>query len=133
MASTLLLRCSPKERDLGLEVARALSRAGWEVAAPDLDLRFVRGLPEFDRPPAACVLFVTRSWSGSADARRALEEARAAALPTWIAWWDENAPSDFLGERGEEGVAEILYLCLLPRTDRLARLVEGIRAGLASR
>jgi len=120
MASTLLLRCSPKERDLGLEVARALSRAGWEVAAPDLDLRFVRGLPEFDRPPAACVLFVTRSWSGSADARR-------------IAWWDENAPSDFLGERGEEGVAEILYLCLLPRTDRLARLVEGIRAGLASR
>ena len=133
MAATLLLRCSPRERDLGLEVARELARAGYEVSAPDLDLRFVRGLPQFDTPPSGCVLFVTRSWSGSPESRRALEEARAAGLPTWIAWWDENAPSDFLGEQRGAGIAEILYLCLLPRPDRLPRLIEGIRAGLAAR
>lgn len=133
MTATLLLRCSPAERDLGLEVAREVSRAGYEVSAPDLDLRIVRTPPEFESPPSGCILFVTRTWSGSPEARRALAEARAAGLPIWIAWWDEDAPSDFLGERRGEGVAEILYLCLLPRPDRLPRLIEGVRAQLARR
>lgn len=133
MAATLLLRCSPAERELGLEVARELSRAGFEVTAPDLDLRFVRTLPAAETPPIGCILFVTRSWSGSPQSRHALEEARAEHLPTWIAWWDEDAPSDFLGERRSEGVVEILYLCLLPRPERIPRLIEGVRAELARR
>jgi hypothetical protein len=133
MAATLLLRCSPVERELGLEVARELSRAGFEVTAPDLDLRFVRTIPASEATPSACILFVTRSWSGSLQSRRALDEARTARLPTWIAWWDEDAPSDFLGERESAGIVEILYLCLLPRPERIARLIEGVRAELAGR
>lgn len=124
MAADLLLRCSPVRRALALEVAGALAAAGFEVALPDLG---------GDEPTGArgWVLLVTREWSRSPELGRALEAARAAGVPTWIAWWDEDAPSDFLGD-GNGGAADILYLCLLPRPERAAKLVAEIRAELGA-
>lgn len=123
MAVHIVLRCSPERRALALEVMAALAAAGYEIAAPDL------GADAATDAASGWVLLVTREWSRSPELGRALEAARAAGVPTWIAWWDEDAPSDFLGDDRAES-ADILYLCLLPRPERAPKLVAEIRAEL---
>jgi hypothetical protein len=133
--ATVLLRCAHDEREIALEAAAALAAVGLEVAAPDLQ---PGDAGERERAAAAaltaarlCLVLVTRGGSRGGEVGRAVAAARAAGVRTLLAWWDEDAPSDFLGDaNGEERVA-IVYSCLLPRPERLPRLAEQIAAELS--
>jgi hypothetical protein len=135
MAADVVLRCPYEERELALEAAAALAAAGLVVAAPDLQ---PMDAPERERSSVAalgsarlCLIVVTREGTRRGEVGRALAAARAAGIRTILAWWDEDAPSDFLAETTGEERETIVYSCLLPRPERLPRLVEPIVAELS--
>jgi hypothetical protein len=91
------------------------------VDRPDLE---VEAVPDAD----LAVVLVTRRSSGTPELNETIEALAAAGLRTLLAWWDEDAPSDFLSEQAAED--EIFYACFLPRPHRAAALVERLRAEL---
>lgn len=121
MPPDVLLRCSPGERELAGEIVAALAGANVSVAAPDLG-----GASVESSAARLCLILVTRAWTSTPGLLAALAEARAAAQPVLLAWWDEDAPSDFLGEPDNHPSSAILYLCFLPRPERATRLVARV-------
>jgi len=119
----LVLACVPGDQPLADEVARALAAEGMVVERPDLA---VEAAPDAD----LAVVLVTRQSSGTPELNETIEALAAAGLRTLLAWWDEDAPSDFLSEQAAED--EIFYACFLPRPHRAAALVERLRAELGA-
>ncbi len=113
----VLLAFAPEDSELGREVIAALSVAGFDVAL----------WPGADDPSAArlVVFLVTRHWSRSRSLNEAIEAAAARGVRALIAWWDEDAPSDFLTDRAAND--EIFYACFLPRSHRPPALAERLR------
>ena len=71
------------------------------------------------------VLLVTRGWSCLPDLNRFVDAAAASGQRAVLAWWHEDAPSDFLSDGAARD--EIFYACFLPRPQRAAGLVERLR------
>jgi len=119
----IVLACASEDRSLAEEIGRALAAEGIVVERPDLGV---------EPPPDAdlAVVLVTRRSSGTPELNETIEALAAAGLRTLLAWWDEDAPSDFLTERAAED--EIFYACFLPRPHRTAGLVERLRSDLRS-
>jgi hypothetical protein len=117
VSTELLLACDAADAPLGAEVESALAAAGFRVA-------------RWTGPPAPgshalAVVLVTRKWARSSALNDVVSGAAAAGLRTVLAWWDEDAPSDFLTE--EAAHDEVFYACFLPRPQRAPALVERLR------
>jgi hypothetical protein len=121
MAIDLLLVCGEGDETLGGELEAALDAAGFRVRRQSGTLRAV--------PARLAVLVVTRAWAGSPGLNDAIDAASTHGLPTLLAWWHEDAPSDALSRHAGED--EVFYACFLPRPQRIAGLVERVRVELA--
>jgi len=122
MTADLLFASVAADERLADEVTGVLEQAGLgveqrhDMAGP---------LPEV----RLAVVLVTRRSSGTPELNAMIDTLAAAGLKTILAWWDEDAPSDFLSEHAAE--EEVFYACFLPRPHRAPALVERVRAELA--
>lgn len=122
--STLFVRCSAADRDLGARVVAALQAAGHDVALPD----FVTGSDVAPTSSALGVILVTRRWSQGHELAEIVRNLGASSTPALLVWWDEDAPSDFLGNGGRaQETVDVFYACFLPVHDRIPALVERLR------
>jgi hypothetical protein len=121
MPNPLLLAWHDADEEVAAEVREALEGVGLAIE------RLSGGAT----PPASplTVLLVTRNWSRFGDSHELVEVANRAASETLLVWWDEDAPSDFVGDPVPQ--ESFLYACFLPRHERAAAVVERVRADLA--
>ena len=117
MTADVALAFDPGDDAIGREVEAALVAAGltvarWRAAAEPADGR-------------RAVILVTRRWSRSVALNGFVDAAAARGSRAVLAWWDEDAPSDFLS--GNAAREEIFYACFLPRPQRAAGLAERLR------
>ena len=122
MPNQLLLAWHDADEEVAAEVREALEAAGLVVE------RLSGGAS----PPASrlAVLLVTRNWSRFGDSHELVEAANRTGPETLLVWWDEDAPSDFVGDPVPQ--ESFLYACFLPRHERAAAVVERVRADLAA-
>lgn len=121
MPNRLLLAWHDADEEVAAEVREALEGAGLEIG------RLSGGEPE---PARLAVLLVTRNWSRFGDSHELVALANRAGPETLLVWWDEDAPSDFVGDPVPQ--ESYLYACFLPRHERAAAVVERVRADLAA-
>jgi hypothetical protein len=121
MPNHLLLAWHDADEEVAAEVREALEASGL----------IVERLSGGASPPAPrlAVLLVTRNWSRFGDSHELVEAANRAGPETLLVWWDEDAPSDFVGDPVPQ--ESFLYACFLPRHERAAAVVERVRADLA--
>lgn len=119
MPNRLLLAWHDADEEVAVEVREALEGAGLEVG------RLSGGDSE---PARLAVLLVTRNWSRFGASHELVDRANRAGPETLLVWWDEDAPSDFVGEPVPQ--ESFLYACFLPRHERAAAVVERVRADL---
>lgn len=122
MPNRLLLAWHDADEEVAAEVREALEASGLLVE------RLSGGSPVPDSRLA--VLLVTRNWSRFGDSHELVEAANRAGPETLLVWWDEDAPSDFVGDPVPQ--ESFLYACFLPRHERAAAVVERVRADLAA-
>jgi hypothetical protein len=121
MTADVALAFDSGDAEIGREVEDALAAAGFSVT---------RWHDSFDPVPGRlAVLLVTRRWSRSTALNDFVDAAADAGQRVLLAWWHEDAPSDFLSESAAGD--EIFYACFLPRPQRAAGLVERLRDELA--
>lgn len=122
MPKDLLLAWHEADEEVAVEVREALEAAGLSVER----------LHGAGPPPASrlAVLLVTRNWSRFGDSHDLVEAANRTGPETLLVWWDEDAPSDFVGDPVPQ--ESFLYACFLPRHERAAAVVERVRADLAA-
>jgi hypothetical protein len=120
MSEKLLLAWDDEDEGVAAEVRGALEEAGFGVA------RLESG--EAPTPTRLALLLVTRSWSRLGAAHDLVETAERTGGAVLFVWWDEDAPSDFVGEVHPE--ERFCYACFVPRGERAAAVVERVRAEL---
>jgi len=123
----------PEDADLAAELSAALEAADMSCttpgqgAAPDPKRL---GVPEIDFGGARVgLVLVTRQWTAAGGLSAVLALAEKTKTRLVLAWWDEDAPSDFAGSRRPD--ENIFYACYLPREERLSGLVEHLKSVLA--
>lgn len=133
MAFDVCVCFGPKDAGLGDELSKALADAGLTTTLPGHGAATDPsrlGVPETDFGGAAMgVLLVTRQWTAAGGLSSVLELAERIGTRLLLAWWDEDAPSDFSGSRRPD--ESIFYACFLPRDERIPALVERLQADLA--
>lgn len=122
MPTDLLLAWHDADEEVAVEVREALEGAGLAVAR-------LRG-EEPTMVARLAVLLVTRNWSRFGDSHELVEAANRTGPETLLVWWDEDAPSDFVGDPVPQ--ESYLYACFLPRHERAAAVAERVRADLAA-
>lgn len=122
MPNRLLLAWHDADDEVAAEVREALEASGLVVE------RLSGGSTVPDSRLA--VLLVTRNWSRFGDSHELVEAANRTGPETLLVWWDEDAPSDFVGDPVPQ--ESFLYACFLPRHERAAAVVERVRADLAA-
>lgn len=122
MPNRLLLAWHDADEEVAAEVREALEASGLVVE------RLSGGSTVPDSRLA--VLLVTRNWSRFGDSHELVEAANRTGPETLLVWWDEDAPSDFVGDPVPQ--ESFLYACFLPRHERAAAVVERVRADLAA-
>jgi hypothetical protein len=121
MPNHLLLAWHEADEEVAAEVREALEASGLHVE------RLTGATPRSDSRLA--VLLVTRNWSRFGDSHELVEAANRTGPETLLVWWDEDAPSDFVGDPAPQ--ESFLYACFLPRHERAAAVVERVRSDLA--
>jgi len=123
----------PKDSELAASLTAALSDAGLTTttpgqgSAPD-PARL--GIPEIDFGGARlAIVLVTRNWTAAGGLGAVLALAERTGTRPLLVWWDEDAPSDFAGDRRPD--ENILYACFLPKGERVAATVARAREILA--
>lgn len=134
MAFDVCVCYGAEDRDLGRSLQRELEGDGWSVtlpgqgAAPD-PARL--GVPELDFGGARLgVVLVTRRWTASGGLGAVLSLAERTGTELLLVWWDEDAPSDFAGNRRPDEA--IIYACYLPKDERLRAVADEIGTRLKS-
>jgi len=123
--ANLVVHRAEADRELGANVAAALRAAGHRVASPEAERESSHASTEDERRH---LVLVTRRWSQRGDLAATLGRIHEAAESTLLVWWDEDAPSDFLGNgRRTDETVEVFYACFLPTQDRIQALVERLR------
>jgi hypothetical protein len=124
----------PEDGALGAEVSAALEAAGLRCTlpgqgpAPD-PARL--GVPEIDFGGARVgVVLVTRRWTAGGGLRSVWDLAERTGTQPLLVWWDEDAPSDFAGNRRPDEA--ILFACYLERGERIPAIVARVRELLAA-
>jgi hypothetical protein len=126
--SEIVLCCSPADRELGMKAVEALSASGHRLPSPPPDGTDLDVLGAALSAARLCLVLVTRRWSRDETLSRLLNEASRRSVPSLLVWWDEDAPSDFLGNGGRaQETVDVFYACFLPVHDRIAALVERLR------
>lgn len=121
----LVVHSAEGDRELGADVAGGLRAAGHRVASPDPDRGPAAGT---ETGPWLHLVLVTRRWSQRGDLGALLTRLRETGEAALLVWWDEDAPSDFLGNGGRtQETIEVFYACFLPAQDRIQALVERLR------
>ena len=124
----------PRDGEIGLAVAEALEAAGMTTAPPGQGAApepSHLGVPELDFGGARLgVVLVTRHWTAAGGLRSVLSLAEATGTRLLLVWWDEDAPSDFAGDRRPD--ENILFACYLPREERVGAVVERVQRELSA-
>jgi len=121
----LVVHNAEGDRELGAGVADALRAAGHRVESPQAA---PGALPAAGSVPRLHLVLVTRHWSRGGDLGALLARLREAGEVVLLVWWDEDAPSDFLGNGGRtQETIEVFYACFLPAQDRIQALVQRLR------
>ena len=123
----------PNDADLGARISSALESAGLRTtlpgqgAAPDPSQL---GVPTIDFGGARLgLVLVTRMWTAIGGLRSVVTLAEATGTKLVLVWWNEDAPSDFAGNRRPD--EHIFYACYLPTEERIPALVERVKSELA--
>lgn len=120
----LVVHNAEGDRELGAGVADALRAAGHRVESPQA----APAIPAGGSVPRLHLVLVTRRWSRRGDLGALLARLREAGEVVLLVWWDEDAPSDFLGNGGRtQETIEVFYACFLPAQDRIRALVQRLR------
>jgi hypothetical protein len=134
MAFDVCVCYGPEDGALGARTTEALEAAGYHCttpgqgAAPD-PARL--GVPELDFGGATIgLVLVTRRWTATGGLSSVLALAEATGTRPLLVWWDEDAPSDFSGDRRPD--ESIFYACFLPAHERLTALVAHVKEMLVS-
>jgi hypothetical protein len=124
----------PKDTELGALVGRELEAGGLRCtlpgqgAAPDPSSL---GVPTTDFGGARIgVVLVTRQWTATGGLGGVMALAERTGSRALLVWWDEDAPSDFAGDRRPD--ESIFYACYLPRQERVPALIAKLRELLAA-
>jgi hypothetical protein len=123
----------PEDARLASEISAALEAAGQSCttpgqgSAPDPSRL---GVPEIDFGGARVgLVLVTRQWTAGGGLSAVLALAERTGTRLVLAWWDEDAPSDFAGTRRPD--ENIFYACYLPREERVSGLISHLESVLA--
>ncbi len=134
MAFDVCVCYGPEDSTLGAHTADAIEKAGFHCTTPGQGpapdpTRL--GVPEIDFGGARIgLVLVTRHWTASGGLSSVLALAERTGTRPLLVWWDEDAPSDFAGDRRPDET--IFYACFLPTHERLPAVVEHVRELLAS-
>jgi len=133
MAFDVCVCYGPEDSELGGRLTAALENAGITTTLPGQgpapDPRRL-GVPMLDFGGArAAVVLVTRRWTAGAGLRGVMELAEKVAARLLLVWWDEDAPSDFSGDRRPDEA--IFYACYLTQEERIPAVVGRVQALLA--
>jgi len=124
----------PQDSELGRRLTDALEAKGHSTtlpgqgSAPDPSQL---GVPKTDFGGARIgVVLVTRRWTASGGLRSVMDLADKTGTQPLLVWWDEDAPSDFSGNRRPD--ESIFYACFLPKAERLDAIVAKLGELLAA-
>jgi len=124
----------PKDSELGSMLGEALAAADFTTttpgqgSAPD-PARL--GVPELDFGGARlAIVLVTRNWTAAGGLGSVLALAERTETRPLLVWWDEDAPSDFAGNRRPD--ENILYACFMEKGERVPAIVARAREILAA-
>jgi hypothetical protein len=134
MAFDVCVCYGPEDGALGARVGEVLEEAGFRCTTPGQGMApdpSRLGVPEIDFGGARIgLVLVTRRWTASGGLSSVLALAERTGTRPLLVWWDEDAPSDFAGDRRPD--ESIFYACFLPPYERLQALTEHVRGLLAS-
>jgi hypothetical protein len=124
----------PKDAELGSRIGRELEAAGLRCTLPGQGAApepSSLGVPTTDFGGARVgVVLVTRQWTAAGGLRGVMELAERSEASVLLVWWDEDAPSDFAGDRRPD--ESIFYACYLPKDERVPALIAKLRELLAA-
>jgi hypothetical protein len=124
----------PHDKELGADVISALEAAGLKTTPPghgSAPEPSQLGVPLVDFGGARLgVVLVTRMWTAVGGLRSVIGLAERTGTKLVLVWWNEDAPSDFAGDRRPD--ENIFYACYLPAAERIPAIVERVKSGLAS-
>ena len=123
----------PHDAELGWSVIAALEAAGLKATPPghgSAPEPSQLGVPLVDFGGARLgVVLITRMWTAVGGLRSVISLAEKTGTKLVLVWWNEDAPSDFAGDRRPD--ENIFYACYLPPAERIPALVERLKSGLA--
>ena len=123
----------PQDTELGASVIAALEAAGLKATPPghgSAPEPSQLGVPMVDFGGARLgVVLVTRLWTAAGGLRSVISLAERTGTKLVLVWWNEDAPSDFAGDRRPD--ENIFYACYLPVGERISALVERVKSGLS--
>ena len=124
----------PHDEELGDRINAALEAAGLSTTPPGQGRApspSELGVPLVDFGGARLgVVLVTRMWTAVGGLRSVLALAEQTGTRIVLVWWNEDAPSDFSGDRRPD--ENIFFACYLPAEERIPALVERVKSDLAA-
>ena len=123
----------PHDAELGERIEEALEAAGKTTTPPGQGHApepGQLGVPTVDFGGAKLgLVLVTRMWTASGGLRSVIDLAERTGTKLILVWWNEDAPSDFAGNRRPD--EHIFYACYLPAEERIPALIERVGKELA--
>jgi hypothetical protein len=124
----------PHDSDLGARVITALEAAGLTATPPGQGSApepSQLGVPLVDFGGARLgVVLITRMWTAVGGLRSVIALAEKTGTRLVLVWWNEDAPSDFAGDRRPD--EHIFFACYLPPEERIPALVARVKSDLSS-